>query len=346
MFKKSLLCLSLSLFVSQVALGDYVITSYGVPSVVRFTDAGEIVWETTTDPLSDLEYPSQVEIGPDGYVYVAQGGWGANRMVKRFDYDTGELLGNVTEITSSDQQNDLQWGYDYNGDGVDDLWVIGRSDLIAVYDGTTLGNYPGTLLDSWDFEDTEPENQNWDGGGGRGLLVGPDITGDGIGELFMAKGYNDAYNKINVWDPVALKNGAGVGARVASYPITEIRESQGIILGPDVNGDGRQDLWVASQRRNEIRTYDYLIGEELSIEKAGITELSLWFYGDPNNSDEPMYVTIANKTGAPAVVYHDDAEATQTETWTEWIIPLQSFAEQGIILTDVGTIAIGFGTTR
>ncbi|HUT44926.1 MAG TPA: discoidin domain-containing protein [Sedimentisphaerales bacterium] len=271
MFKKLLLCLILSLFVSQAALGDYVIISQGVPSVVRFTDAGEIVWETTTDPLSDLENPSQVEIGPDGYVYVAQGGWGANRTVKRFDYDTGELLGNVTEITTSDQQNDLQWGYDYNGDGVDDLWVIGRSDLIAVHDGTTLGNYPATLLDSWDFADTDPENQNWDGGGGRGLLVGPDITGDGVGELFMAKGYNDSSNKINVWDPVALKNGAGIGARVASYPATEIRESQGIILGPDVNGDGQQDLWVASQRRNEIRTYDYLTGEELSIEKAGIT---------------------------------------------------------------------------
>jgi hypothetical protein len=57
-----------------------------------------------------------------------------------------------------------------------------------------------------------------------------------------------------------------------------------------------------------------------------------------------MYVTIANKTGAPAVVYHDDVKAAQTETWTEWIIPLRSFADQGIILTEVDTIAIGFGT--
>ena len=76
----------------------------------------------------------------------------------------------------------------------------------------------------------------------------------------------------------------------------------------------------------------------------GIAALSLWFYGDPNNSDEPMYVAVANKTGSPVVVYHDDANAGKSENWTEWRIPLQTFAEQGVILTDVDTIAIGFGT--
>jgi hypothetical protein len=32
------------------------------------------------------------------------------------------------------------------------------------------------------------------------------------------------------------------------------------------------------------------------------------------------------------------------DTWTEWTIPLQSFADQGIDLTDVDRIAIGIGT--
>jgi len=76
----------------------------------------------------------------------------------------------------------------------------------------------------------------------------------------------------------------------------------------------------------------------------GVATLSLWFYGGPNNSDEPMYVALANKNGAAAVVYNDDAAATQTEAWTEWRIALQTFAEQGVILTDVDTIAIGIGT--
>jgi hypothetical protein len=63
-----------------------------------------------------------------------------------------------------------------------------------------------------------------------------------------------------------------------------------------------------------------------------------------SNDTEPMYVTVANSDGEPAVVYHDNPNAAQIDTWTEWVIPLQFFAEQGINLTDVDSIAIGFGT--
>jgi hypothetical protein len=55
-------------------------------------------------------------------------------------------------------------------------------------------------------------------------------------------------------------------------------------------------------------------------------------------------VALSNQTGAPVVVYHDDPAATQIGTWTEWVIDLQSFADQGINLTDVDKIAIGIGT--
>lgn len=75
-----------------------------------------------------------------------------------------------------------------------------------------------------------------------------------------------------------------------------------------------------------------------------VTTLSLWFRGDPTNAAERLYVVIANRTGAPAVAYHDDASATQIGTWTQWVIPLPAFANQGVNLTDVDRIAIGLGT--
>jgi hypothetical protein len=75
-----------------------------------------------------------------------------------------------------------------------------------------------------------------------------------------------------------------------------------------------------------------------------VAELSLWFYGDVANSVEPMYVAIANSTGEPAVVVHDDILAASLDTWTEWVIRLQRFADQGVDLTDVDKIMIGFGT--
>ena len=62
-----------------------------------------------------------------------------------------------------------------------------------------------------------------------------------------------------------------------------------------------------------------------------------------SNYPDPMYVTVANSTGTPAIVYHDDPNAATIDTWTQWIIPLQKFADQGVNLMNVDSIAIGFG---
>jgi len=61
------------------------------------------------------------------------------------------------------------------------------------------------------------------------------------------------------------------------------------------------------------------------------------------NDSEPMYVSVSNTGGSPAVVNHPDPSATQIAEWTEWNIPLQEFANQGINLANVNTLAIGFG---
>jgi hypothetical protein len=76
----------------------------------------------------------------------------------------------------------------------------------------------------------------------------------------------------------------------------------------------------------------------------GVGQLSLWFRGLSANAAEPFYVAVANSTGAPGVIVNDDAQAAQARLWTEWSIPLQAFADQGIDLTDVDTFAIGLGT--
>jgi len=62
------------------------------------------------------------------------------------------------------------------------------------------------------------------------------------------------------------------------------------------------------------------------------------------NAAKPLFVALSDSTGASAVVYHDDANAATIDTLTEWVIPLQAFTDQGIVLTDVDRIAIGLGT--
>jgi hypothetical protein len=66
--------------------------------------------------------------------------------------------------------------------------------------------------------------------------------------------------------------------------------------------------------------------------------------GITSNAPEPLYVAVSNKTGPAAVAVHDDPAAATIDTWTEWVIPLQTFADQGINLADVDKIAIGLGT--
>jgi hypothetical protein len=66
--------------------------------------------------------------------------------------------------------------------------------------------------------------------------------------------------------------------------------------------------------------------------------------GIESNDAEPLYVAVSNSEGAPAVIVHDDPAAANIDTWTEWVILLSAFSDQGIDLTNVDEIAIGLGT--
>jgi len=74
--------------------------------------------------------------------------------------------------------------------------------------------------------------------------------------------------------------------------------------------------------------------------QKGVANLSLWFRGAAANAAERMYVVL----NGTAVVYHTDPAAAQATAWTEWVVPLQQFTSFGVDLTNVTSIAIGFGT--
>ncbi len=66
--------------------------------------------------------------------------------------------------------------------------------------------------------------------------------------------------------------------------------------------------------------------------------------GIASNAAERLYAAVSNSAGQPAVVVHPDPSAATITTWTEWVIPLQALATQGITLTNVDRIALGLGT--
>ncbi len=73
--------------------------------------------------------------------------------------------------------------------------------------------------------------------------------------------------------------------------------------------------------------------------EKGVNRLAIWFRGDSANAAETLYVAINGN----AVVNHDNPNAAQVEEWTEFNIDLQTFADQGVNLANVNTIALGLG---
>jgi hypothetical protein len=73
--------------------------------------------------------------------------------------------------------------------------------------------------------------------------------------------------------------------------------------------------------------------------EKGVNKLTIWFRGDSANAAETLYVAL----NGSAVVNHDNPNAAQVEEWTEWNIDLQAFADQGVNLANVNTIALGLG---
>jgi len=62
------------------------------------------------------------------------------------------------------------------------------------------------------------------------------------------------------------------------------------------------------------------------------------------NAAEPLYVAVSNTSGSPAIIANADPAAATIDAWTEWRIPLQAIADQGINLRNVDKIAIGLGS--
>jgi len=71
-----------------------------------------------------------------------------------------------------------------------------------------------------------------------------------------------------------------------------------------------------------------------------VDTLTIWFRGSSSNAAEQMYVTLNGN----ARIDHDDPDAATNTRWTEWNIPLQAFADQGVNLSNVSSITLGLSS--
>jgi hypothetical protein len=71
-----------------------------------------------------------------------------------------------------------------------------------------------------------------------------------------------------------------------------------------------------------------------------VNRLTIWFRGGSSNAAGQLYVTL----NGTARVDHDNPDAARVTSWTEWNIPLQAFADQGVNLANVNSITLGLGS--
>ncbi len=151
----------------------------------------------------------------------------------------------------------------------------------------------------------------------------------------------EAYNDIDPPDPVSNRifdnwidgfgttnNGALVGNDLPPYA------EQTIVHG------GAQSMPYFYDNNLKTSEATLTLTDQRDWTDQGVNQLSLWYRGAAGNAAEKMYVALNGN----AVVYNDDPAAAQKANWTQWLIDLTSFADQGVNLAGVNTLTIGFGT--
>jgi len=80
-----------------------------------------------------------------------------------------------------------------------------------------------------------------------------------------------------------------------------------------------------------------------NLTTGGTQALSLWFYGDPGNTSEGMYVVVEDAAGVVGVVNHLYLAALTINEWSKWEIPFSAFTGAGVNMTAVKNLSIGVG---
>ena len=181
----------------------------------------------------DVPYGEGMTFGPDGDLYLADG----NSAVLRFDGTTG---GFISVFASGGA---LPRTPVFGPDGT--LYVTNRdSDSVTRYNGTT-----GAFIDEFVARGSGGLSFPW------GLAFGPDSTGDGYPELYVASYGTDSI----------LRYDGKTGAFIDEFVPAGRGGLDGprmIRFGPDANGDGIQELYVAA---GDVLRYDGKTGAFLDV---------------------------------------------------------------------------------
>jgi len=324
---------------------------YSVGAVIGTTDVGGLVgfndeavirtsfWDTQTSGRSEMCGRQELGIGCDN--------------------DNGKTTAQMQEKSTF-----LGAGWDFVGEsasGTEGIWIICDGlDYPEFARQFVTGDFDGD--NRVDLADFAFFAERWLSADRRFLWCrGADLTGDGevgfddlrefadnwlaegvpnlTGTVYLTVDDFESYNDLDPADPESNRifdawldgyyspatNGAVVG--YLNPPFTEHE----IVHG------GMQSMPYFYNALFKFAKAELTLDPPQIWAAEGAEVLSLWFRGDSSNAPVPMSVILNGNS----TVYHDNPDATRIESWTEWIIDLQTFT--GVDLANVNSIAICFG---
>jgi len=153
----------------------------------------------------------------------------------------------------------------------------------------------------------------------------------------------DDFESYNDIDPPAPESNRIFEAWLDGYEIP----TNGALVGNELPPYAEQSI-VHSGIQSMPYFYDNSVGySEATLTltyprdwtEKGVSTLTIWFRGNSDNAAETLFVAL----NGSAVVNHDNPDAAQINEWTQWNIDLQAFADQGVNMANVNTIALGLG---
>jgi len=255
------------------------------------------VTNTIPEPGENIKY--RIKVKNNGQVSPATNVKIENKLPEGVTYVSHEVF-NVNSTYSSET-------------GIWSIPILSNEDIAELEITVTVSPSPGQPMGTGTFiSNFVPE-----GSGGLSnptdIVFGPDHNGDGVKDLYISSSSND---NILVYNG---QSGESLGTFVSAGS-GGLKIANGLIFGPDRNGDGIEELYVSSTNNSKILLFNGKTGESLgdfvTESSGGLSAPADLVFGPDQNGDGVGELYVSNLADHK-VLYYDGTNGDPLGTFVE-----------------------------